>query len=672
MRKLYIITSLLFLIPSFNFAQANFACGMSPLTQEERRFIAEEIATTALHRNDEMHCIPVQPFIFTNNNGTESLSEVELNTGLSYLNFHFKNAGIQFYWAGTPVFIQNEDLFDFNMTDSDINGADTENDLVALAGQSTTAVNLYFIHSITKPNGNAVDGYAYYPGNSPVSNRIFVTTNAVTGADNGTMVHEFGHYFGLLHTHEGTSEGCENVHAENVSREAPYNNCFTEGDLICDTEADPMFIPGSFDYATCSYEGSSTDRYGLHYNPMVGNIMSYFPDNCGGYFTQGQFERIQQGLEVRLAATFYKLENNSGTQQAPSILNATYDQVSNCIKLSWTSVTENNTGFLVERSSDLEPNFEVMPGAVTNFLSTEFQDTHVEEGLTYNYRLKPTNGSCYVYSGTASVTIANEICTPKTTGEIGSNYIDMFRIKENTQILMIKNSAYQYSGYSNYTNETVSVKQGANLQCLARIHKTNNNYVPQNIAIWLDVNGDRDFNDAGELLFMSSGTAATELMTGMIQIPANISTGVHRLRLRSRYAPDSPSNPCSDYESGETEDYMLNIIAAPENQASTSPENNQPVLNNPNNGPSDKNYKIYPNPVLNSTVFEYQSAFNQDGLISVTDINGFVLFENKVNLTEGKNEITLDMDNFSEGMYYISLITSDQYNSIPVFKKNDD
>lgn len=673
MRKIYLFLYLQILSVSFIDAQAVLSCGNSPATGEEIRFIREEIATISLDRNDELICIPVQPYIFTQANNTGGLTEIELNTGLSFLNYHFINAGIQFYWAGNPFYIADNDLFDFNKTETDLNGADTENELVTRAGQSTTAVNLYFINTITQSNGNSVEGYAYYPGNSPVSNRIFVTNHAVSGADNGTLVHEFGHYFGLLHTHEGTCEGPFSNNAENVTRSGENANCFTKGDLICDTDSDPKFTPSDFDYTACTYEGIATDRFGQLYQPMTGNIMSFYPDNCGGYFTPGQYERIQQGLEARLAATFYSLVSNSGVQQAPSILNASYNPVSGSVQLEWTNLPVNNTGFLIERTSDINEHFTILPGAVTGFLATSFTDTEVEEGKTYSYRLKPANGSCYVYSGIASVSIQTVVCTPVTTAEIGNAYIDMFRLKENTLIHLMKNSAYQYSGYSDYTDEAIIVNAGTTLQLLARAHQINNQYTAQNVSIWIDINGDNDFTDEGELLFQSTGVQTSATITGEIKLPANLNPGLHRLRLRSRIAPETAAHPCTDYDSGETEDYLLHIETIPAAEASDSQQNN---TNLPEILQSETAVKeellIFPNPVLNQTSIEFESALALTGLITISDINGLELYSKEYELMEGRNTIPMDLQLLPEGLYIISVGSPYQLAAKTIFKKNDD
>jgi len=100
----------------------------------------------------------------------------------------------------------------------------------------------------------------------------------------GTLTHEMGHMFGLLHTFEGN--GIELVNG---------SNCETEGDLICDTPADP-FVEGDdmslYIGEDCEFISIKLDSNFQYYQPDVGNIMSYYPCSCG--FTRGQYLKMAE------------------------------------------------------------------------------------------------------------------------------------------------------------------------------------------------------------------------------------------------------------------------------------------------------------------------------------------------------------------------------------------
>jgi hypothetical protein len=104
--------------------------------------------------------------------------------------------------------------------------------------------------------------------------------------DHKTLVHEFGHYFGLLHTFD-TQNGVETVNGD---------NCATAGDMICDTPADPGPMYAVYvNQSTCEMADFREPVTGLMYRPMINNFMSYYKP-CylrAYYFTQGQLDMIR-------------------------------------------------------------------------------------------------------------------------------------------------------------------------------------------------------------------------------------------------------------------------------------------------------------------------------------------------------------------------------------------
>ena len=94
-----------------------------------------------------------------------------------------------------------------------------------------------------------------------------------------TLVHEAGHFLGLLHTFEGGSPLCD----------SDQNDGCTIGDQVDDTP--PQKI--------CYFDGcdlnlkSCQDKPG---NDPVKNFMGYNPDNCMTEFTKGQGDRMKQNI----------------------------------------------------------------------------------------------------------------------------------------------------------------------------------------------------------------------------------------------------------------------------------------------------------------------------------------------------------------------------------------
>jgi microbial collagenase len=71
--------------------------------------------------------------------------------------------------------------------------------------------------------------------------------------------------------------------------------------------------------------------------------------------------------------------------------------------------------------------------------------------------------------------------------------------------------------------------------------------------IWIDFNGDADFEDAGEELFSGSGSSA---VSGSISIPAG-AAGTTRMRVSMKYG--AAPTPCETFTYGEVEDYTVSF-----------------------------------------------------------------------------------------------------------------
>ena len=86
--------------------------------------------------------------------------------------------------------------------------------------------------------------------------------------------------------------------------------------------------------------------------------------------------------------------------------------------------------------------------------------------------------------------------------------------------------------------------------------------------VWIDFNGNENFNDPGELVLSSiyengvNGTMAPAI-TGDITIPINAPTGITRMRVAM--SRDAAVGPCENFTQGEVEDYTINIQPAPVN-----------------------------------------------------------------------------------------------------------
>lgn len=155
-------------------------------------------------------------------------------------------------------------------------------------------INMFFVEEIMINDPTFQCGFSTFEGITQIHNGGIVMLKSCIDADSRAISHEMGHYFGLLNTFEG--QGIELVDG---------SNCATEGDLLCDTPADP-YIAGSpvgswvNEAEGCRFINNATDINGEFYVPDVGNIMSNYQDNCRCSFTNDQFAKM---AEICLSAT---------------------------------------------------------------------------------------------------------------------------------------------------------------------------------------------------------------------------------------------------------------------------------------------------------------------------------------------------------------------------------
>jgi hypothetical protein len=157
-----------------------------------------------------------------------------------------------------------------------------ENEQLYALYRTANTINVYWSRTIATDPVTTVAGLGSLPGGSET---IFMTKGSALGK---TFAHETGHFFGLHHTFE-TSFGAELVDG---------SNCTTAGDLVCDTPADPH--GGNTPAPDCQLDPYTKDANGDWYVPQIGNIMSYYSDDCSCGFTVGQYDRMcQQYLTLR-------------------------------------------------------------------------------------------------------------------------------------------------------------------------------------------------------------------------------------------------------------------------------------------------------------------------------------------------------------------------------------
>lgn len=118
-------------------------------------------------------------------------------------------------------------------------------------------------------------------------------------------------------------------------------------------------------------------------------------------------------------------------------------------------------------------------------------------------------------------------------------------------------TAKNTGGYGNYTNLTGNLNIGGASQSVYVSAGFLSTAYMEYWRIWIDLNRDGDFTDAGELVGSANSSLSTKL-TMSVTIPSTASAGLTRMRVSMKYNA-AQTGPCEVFSYGEVEDYLVNL-----------------------------------------------------------------------------------------------------------------
>ncbi len=124
------------------------------------------------------------------------------------------------------------------------------------------------------------------------------------------------------------------------------------------------------------------------------------------------------------------------------------------------------------------------------------------------------------------------------------------------------------AGYTDFTSKTVTLNAGQAYSVSLSPSFSGSSY-NEYFKIWVDLNADGDFADAGELVF-DAGSMSKTTVTGSLTIPAGTAATTTRMRVSMKY--NGAPTACETFSYGEVEDYTCNIVAGTaDTQAPSAP-----------------------------------------------------------------------------------------------------
>jgi hypothetical protein len=213
--------------------------------------------------------LSVSVFVVLDSLGQSNITNNQINKAIDSLNAKFSPICIQFRVCSTTE-IANFQWDTLKVNDND--GLQEEAQLITNHFVDHT-INLYFVAAFENLPGES--GFTSY---TPSYQSIFMIKDQL---DDYELVHEFGHFFGLLHT----------FGLGNSSEYANGSNCTTTGDFLCDTPADPTndypTYPLSVDQY-CELASGQKDMLQNWYMIPSDNLMSHYK-SCRCKFTTQQY-----------------------------------------------------------------------------------------------------------------------------------------------------------------------------------------------------------------------------------------------------------------------------------------------------------------------------------------------------------------------------------------------
>lgn len=206
---------------------------------------------------------------------------------------------------------------------------------------------------------------------------------------------------------------------------------------------------------------------------------------------------------------------------------------------------------------------------------------------------------------------------------------------ERVQIGTIDNNSGVNGGYADFTGQSTSLTKGESASVTITPAWTGTVY-SEGYSIWIDLNQDGDFEDAGEQVFTQSATQNTPI-SGSITVPNSAPEGSTRMRVAMKYNGVPAS--CETFQYGEVEDYTVIITSKPSAKMNGRVE--QEVMS------------VYPNPIEKDILYiKNIKEAKMNVQFSIRNHTGQLLQQGKL------SENTIDVGGLSNGMYILEIHTS--------------
>ncbi|MCG8700331.1 MAG: M6 family metalloprotease domain-containing protein [Bacteroidales bacterium] len=387
---------------------------------------------------------------------------------------------------------------------------------------------------------NSIDNKSFYQINSTTNNEYWIMENRQKKGFDASIP---GHGLIIYHVHKDVANVGNKINATYPQKMYP---------VCASASSNPGSSPssyGSINSGGCPFPGTSnktsfTDATTPHMKSWAGNNTNAPITNI-----------TESGGVIKFK---FKGGGSGGDTQPPSKPSnlASSNVTSSSVDLSWSASSDNVgvTGYDVYQGSSVVKSVTVTKASITG----------LSPNTTYSFSIKAKDAAGNESDASNILTVKTSPVQPQYCNSKGDN--SSYEWIKEVVIGSFTNSSGA-AGYTDFTSKTVNLPAGSSVD-IALTPGFGSTAYNEYWKIWIDYNNDKDFDDAGELVF-DAGTMSKTTVNGTIKV-ASGAKGTTRMRVSMKY--DGAQTACETFKYGEVEDYTVKFGAVgPDKEAPSIP-----------------------------------------------------------------------------------------------------